>query len=309
LIWETLQPSVAELMGSTPGGHLTPRSVPKLGRSKSEMSSATSLAAETSDWSNTHLSPTLSGGCDGSAWRAVWLAGISLLVEASFLFLITGNLSLRIGNGFGISALGSARRVQFRRISLHFPCRPGKPRHRDEFATDWAHRHLVRACRDFPRALRQSPRKPRDSAGSWRSSPGGSEPETADFGPGRRRGPRSSLLPSWAVRFRLRFAYAIPSARVSPPSDFPRSHEALREDAGGPEPETIECPPDRARSSTIFAARARPLCPLRPVQHARRPSAVVAGMRSLHVATRPPQHRRSRCRLPQKHEQRALGPV
>ena len=50
-------------------------------------------------------------------------------------------------------------------------------------------------------------RNPRDSAGSWPSSPRVSEPETAGFGPGRRRGPCLSLLPSWAVRFRYGLAY------------------------------------------------------------------------------------------------------
>ncbi len=34
-----------------------------------------------------------------------------------------------------------------------------------------------------------------------------SEPETVGSGPKTRRGPRFSLLPSWAVRIRFRFAY------------------------------------------------------------------------------------------------------
>ena len=67
-------------------------------------------------------------------------------------------------------------------------------------------RHSVRSCRDFPLARPHSLRNLRDSAGSWPSSPRVSEPETTGPGPGRRRGPRLSLLPSWAVRFRSRFA-------------------------------------------------------------------------------------------------------
>ena len=74
------------------------RSVPKLGRSKSEMSSATSLAAGTSRIGPILISRPRSVA-DGMAQspqlgERVSLAGISLLVETSSLFLITGNLSL-----------------------------------------------------------------------------------------------------------------------------------------------------------------------------------------------------------------------
>ncbi len=76
---------------------------------------------------------------------------------------------------------------------------------RDEFAPDCAHRHSVCGCGDFPTAVGNSPKNLRDSAGSWPSSSGVSEPETAGSGSGRRHGPCLSLLPSWAVRFRRRF--------------------------------------------------------------------------------------------------------
>ena len=67
-------------------------------------------------------------------------------------------------------------------------------------------RHSVCCCRDFPRASRSNPRNSRDSAGFWPSIPGVSEPETAGCGPRSGRSPCFSLLPSWAVRFRSRFA-------------------------------------------------------------------------------------------------------
>jgi hypothetical protein len=75
---------------------------------------------------------------------------------------------------------------------------------RDGFAIDCTHRHSVCCCRDFPRALGHSLRNLRDSAGSWPLSFGVSEPETAGSAPKKRRHPRLSLLPSWAVRIRPR---------------------------------------------------------------------------------------------------------
>ncbi len=69
-------------------------------------------------------------------------------------------------------------------------------------------RHRVCCCGDFPPASRSCPRNFRDSAGFWRSRTGASEPETAGSECQRRRIPHSSLRPSWAVRFRSRFAYA-----------------------------------------------------------------------------------------------------
>jgi hypothetical protein len=47
----------------------------------------------------------------------------------------------------------------------------------------------------------------RDSAGFWQRLPSAPEPETAGFGPGSRRRSNLSLLVSWAVRIRFRFAY------------------------------------------------------------------------------------------------------
>ncbi len=126
----------------------------------------------------------------------------------SSLFLITGNLSLRLRKGFGISALNPPGGSSFEGFPCIFPVDQG-PDRRDEFAPDCPHRHTVCRCGDFPRALGHSLRNPRDSAGSWPSNPRVSEPETSGSGPGRHRIPRLSLLPSWAVRIRSRFAAAL----------------------------------------------------------------------------------------------------
>jgi hypothetical protein len=80
--------------------------------------------------------------------------------------------------------------------------------HGDEFGPDSPHRHLVCGCIDFRQALENSPRKLRDSAGSWEPSPRLLEPETAGSGHRRHRCSCFSLLPSWAVRLRFRFAPA-----------------------------------------------------------------------------------------------------
>jgi hypothetical protein len=53
------------------------------------------------------------------------LAGISLLVVMSSLFLIPGNLSLHLRKGFAISALNPPGGFQLPRISLYFPCGSG----------------------------------------------------------------------------------------------------------------------------------------------------------------------------------------
>jgi len=85
--------------------------------------------------------------------------------------------------------------------------RPGSVEQYCEFES-YSLRHPVCCCRDFAPASRNSPRNSRDSAGFWPSSPGVSEPETAGSGPRSGRSPCFSLLPSWAVRFRSRFASA-----------------------------------------------------------------------------------------------------
>ncbi len=133
--------------------------MPKLGRSKirnefGDFPRSRNLA----DRPNTHLSPTLSGGWDdsvASAWRAVSLAGISQLVEMSSLFLITGNLSLRLRKGFGISALNPPGGSSFEGFPCIFPVDQGSDS-RDEFAPDCLHRHSVCCCGDFPHLLRHS---------------------------------------------------------------------------------------------------------------------------------------------------------
>jgi hypothetical protein len=61
-------------------------------------------------------------------------------------------------------------------------------------------------CRDFPRIFRCDSKKSRDSAGFWRTGYRVSEPETAGSRPRRHNSPRFSLMASWAVRIRFRFA-------------------------------------------------------------------------------------------------------
>ncbi len=160
------------------------------------------------DRPNSHLSPKIGDEWIGSivaAWRPASSARISLLVEKNSLLLITGNRSLRLRKGLGISALAPAGESDIREFPCSFPIDQGTDC-RDEFATDCTLRHSVCCCRDFPHASRYSLRHSRDSAGFWRSGSRASEPETAGSGPRRRSSPRFSLLASWAVRIRSRFA-------------------------------------------------------------------------------------------------------
>ncbi len=63
-------------------------------------------------------------------WRAVSLARISLLVGMSSLFLITGNLSLRLRKGFGISVLDPPAEAGFEGFPCTFPAEQGFPAQR-----------------------------------------------------------------------------------------------------------------------------------------------------------------------------------
>jgi hypothetical protein len=87
-----------------------------------------------------------------------------------------------------------------------FPAEQGTRPQRDGFAPDSPHRHLVCGCRDFAAATSDHPRNSRAFAGSWERGTAESEPETASSGPMAARGSRLSLLPSWAVPIRFRFA-------------------------------------------------------------------------------------------------------
>jgi len=130
------------------------------------------------------------------------------------LFPKSGNTPGRAPKSDQITEAASPGSPDFGVFPCIFPANQGfAPR--DEFARDCPHRHSVCRCGDFPRALGHSLRNPRDSAGSWSPSPRVSEPETSDSGPGRHRIPRLSLLPSWAVRFRFRFAPAKGGAQQS----------------------------------------------------------------------------------------------
>jgi hypothetical protein len=126
-------------------------------------------------------------------------ARISLIVEKNSLFLITGNLRLRLRKGRGISDLIRPGKSDFEEIPCIFPGDQGIGR-RDEFAPDCPHRHPVCRCRDFPRTSKYSPRNSREFAGFWPMCPCESEPETAHSGLKGGRVPRISLLPSAAVR-------------------------------------------------------------------------------------------------------------
>ncbi len=117
----------------------------------------------------------------------------------------TGKLSLWLRQGWGILDLMPPGESDCGGFPCIFPADQGS-RPRDEFAPDSPHRHSVCCCRDFPRALGHSPRNSRDSAGFCAFDSGASEPETAGSEPKRGRHPRLSLLPSWAVRIRSRFA-------------------------------------------------------------------------------------------------------
>jgi hypothetical protein len=179
------------------------------------MNSATPLEA---GMPKTHLSPTLSGGWDGSvasARRAVSLAGISVLVETSSLFLMTGNVSLRLRKGFGISALDPRGGSSFEGFPCIFPVDQGSDS-RDEFAIDSTHRHLVCCCRDSAPPRRHIPRTLRDSTGSWARRVRETEPETGGFGPGRRP------APVYLCRRVRRFGFAVhsPTGGLTP---FPLS--------------------------------------------------------------------------------------
>ncbi len=77
----------------------------------------------------------------------------------------------------GISALDPPGGSSFEGFPCIFPVDQGSDS-RDEFAIDSTHRHLVCACRNFPRTPRYSLRNLRDSAGSWRSGLRASGPET-----------------------------------------------------------------------------------------------------------------------------------
>jgi hypothetical protein len=111
--------------------------------------------------------------------------------------------------GARIEGSRHAQKPGFAQFPRTFPVDQGF-RPRDGFALACTHRHSVCGCGECPRALRHSLRDLRDSAGSWRSSPRCSEPETAGSGPGRRRCPCLSLSASRPVRFRRRFTSSRP---------------------------------------------------------------------------------------------------
>ncbi len=168
------------------------------------------------------------------------------------------------------SAQGRSNVIQ--RIPCIFPAEQGF-RHRDEFETDWLHRHSVCGCGELRLALRHSLRNLRDSAGPWSSGQTVSEPETAVLRREVGRGLYSSLSVIRAVRIRCPFAYwKFESDSLRHPvccrRDFPRalrhSLRNLRDSAGswlhgprGSEPETEGSGPGRRRGldSSLLASR------------------------------------------------------
>jgi hypothetical protein len=140
------------------------------------------------------------------AWRPVSSSRISLPIEFHSLFLITGNLSLWRWKRWGILDQIAPGESDIDKFPCIFPGHQGFI-WRDEFATDWFHRHLVRGRGDFRRASRVRPRNARDSAGLGRSAL--AHPNRRRRVPGLgRRSPCLSLLPDWPVRIRFRFAPA-----------------------------------------------------------------------------------------------------
>jgi hypothetical protein len=77
------------------------RSVPKVSRPKSEIKSVTCLVVGTSQIGRTLISRS----CSGADCLALSPPAISLLVEINSLFLLTGNLTLRLRKRVGISDL------------------------------------------------------------------------------------------------------------------------------------------------------------------------------------------------------------
>ena len=146
-------------------------------------------------------------GSIAAAWRLVSTARISLFFETNSLLLIAGNLSLWQRKSRGILDLIATVEPHIGKFPCIFPIDQGNTR-RDEFAPDCPHRHRVCWCGDFPRTPANNLRKHRNSAGAWLLGLGQPGPETAGSGSRKRRHARLSLLPSWAVPIRLRFAPA-----------------------------------------------------------------------------------------------------
>ena len=124
-------------------------------------------------------------------------------------FPVPGRREFFANPAVGLENLGpsSARRARFPRNSLHFPCISG----------NWPRRRVRPGLVPPPFSLRLRgsvgrgafwPPKTPWCRGVLGEGPGEAEPETAGFGPGRRRSPCLSLLPSWPVRIRSRFAPA-----------------------------------------------------------------------------------------------------
>ncbi len=139
--------------------------------------------------------------------RSISITAIPAQLVGNSLFPKSGNTLGGTPKSDQITEAVSPGSPNFGVFPCIFPANQGF-RSRDEFATDCTHRQSVWGCRDFPRESRSSPRNSRDSAGFWRSGSDESEPETAGSRPRRRNSPRFSLLPSWAVRIRFRFAPA-----------------------------------------------------------------------------------------------------
>ncbi len=116
------------------------------------------------------MPPVCSRNSSEAAWRPVSPARISLFVEMTSLFLITGNQSLRQQKHFGISTLVRRGEPDVGGSPCIFPTDQGINR-RDEFDRDSTHRHSVCRRRDFAPSSRNRSRSSRDSAGFWWASP------------------------------------------------------------------------------------------------------------------------------------------
>jgi hypothetical protein len=131
-------------------------------------------------------------------------SGIPCSTPGNSLLPILENTPDRTPRSGRIGALDRAGKPRFGRFPCTFPAYQGF-RPRDEFPPDCPHRQLVRVIGDDDAGMPMPPKTP-CLRGVLGAGLGEGEPETASSGLGRRRSRCSSLLPSWAVRIRFRFA-------------------------------------------------------------------------------------------------------
>jgi hypothetical protein len=151
--------------------------------------------------------PTVSR-LEQASWASLFPAGSSLIAGPSFPVPGPREIPPKVA---GDRAFSDPRRAAIPSNPAEFPVfslRIKELSPRDGFAPDCPDRHSVRSSQSLSGWSAEGREESRDVAGFWRLRPRVYEPETGGFEAGRRRGPRFSLLASWAVRFRSRFASA-----------------------------------------------------------------------------------------------------